>query len=827
MRSGQRFRLLLLLASYAAVRLATTVPPNLPFQVVTPSPDHSVLQPDADGLATLAKHEGTISLISVVGPYHSGKSFLLNALAGDMQTFKVGPQTSPQTMGIWLCRTNMTARDGSEVWLMDSEGFFGPGVDEGYDAKVFTVASLVGAHLIYNTVKVIDQQAVQLLEMLLQRAQLFRTRTSNLSPGSIAAEIPDFLSIDSFPPLTWVVEDFVQKLPNSVASEGPTAWLRTYLEASAVPGASAVIGRQANVDTSRHLSIDDTGISSSEMEARGDTTNFLTSLFRDVRVHTLFLPATSREHLQDLSLLSWDELTKEFRDEVSSLRMHVLRSLEPRVFRGKKVTGPALAKELRFVVEGLQKGMLQELPSLWRSWITQVEEVSINDADALFAKLAQSFDDKGDEPVPLATFNQRLEEAREKATTFYHALIRDFNLSPRIGQLRKRLEWHVGIVSTTYHDRIRRWIADLTASTKDKFARKLAARALPVDPGEIEKEGEAMRSELAQVFSDRLKAFGAAPSRPWLALARSTVTTPLAVSMPPFNPDDPATQVAADLRAHLAAHVLENDHAVQQLFKRAVAAADAAAERIFNASNGRPLNGKQLAGIQDSAEQSCWRAFDHELSSHTWATKHSFYKHHRLLIQEELLKGRKAKLIAANEQLLTAAFRTHVDRWISQYHASVSRMAMPIAEDVIDAEHSKIASVAQTSMTSTLGNFSDTLAFENAKSRLKQALEEGLVHVREKNYEFWKVHSDRATRCAVALNKEKERACGFIFCLSSWVPWAHKASSRWHLKQCFKQHISVGSGLSSSLQNHVFEIWYKKDLGHDEERVSTRFLPCW
>ena len=70
---------------------------------------------------------------------------------------------------------------------MDSEGFFGPGVDEGYDAKVFTVASLVGAHLVYNTVKVIDQQAIDLLQMLVRRAQLFRTR----STVSTAGEIPE------------------------------------------------------------------------------------------------------------------------------------------------------------------------------------------------------------------------------------------------------------------------------------------------------------------------------------------------------------------------------------------------------------------------------------------------------------------------------------------------------------------------------------------------------------------------------------------------------------------------------------------------------------
>merc|ERR1712232_1256469 len=66
-----------------------------------------------------------------------------------------------------------------------------------------------------------------------------------------------------------------------------------------------------------------------------------------------------------------------------------------------------------------------------------------------------------------------------------------------------------------------------------------------------------------------------------------------------------------------------------------------------------------------------------------------------------------------------------------------------------------------------------------------------------------------------------ERDCGLL-CLFLTVPWAHKSSARSHLNQCFKQS-STGSTLSSSLQKQVFEIWYRKDLGHEAERVSTRF----
>jgi hypothetical protein len=649
--------------------------------------------------------------------------------------------------------------------------------------------------------------------MLVQRAQLFRTRSTALQQNKTVeppeGKIPDFLSVEKFPPLTWVVEDFVQKMPDSVTAL--LGSLETYLAASTVRGAAS----PTEQSQARAAQMDGVAEDLAPEEAHGS--NFLTDLFRDVRVHTLFLPATSREQLQDLSRLTPDQLTPEFRDEVSKLRNHITRGLLPRQFRGKQVTGPVLAKELRFVVQGLQKGMLQELPSLWRSWVTQVEEVSLNDADALFAKLAQSFDDKAaDAPVPIATFNRRLDEAREQATTFYKLLIRDFHTAPRGLTLRKRLEGHVRIVSATYHDRIRRWVADLAATTKERFGKTLAARTLPADPGTVETQGKAKLHEIADNFSATLKLQGAPAGGSWLGIGTAATIT---VPMPPFS-HDPATQLAADLRAQLASHVLENDRAVQQLFKRAVAVADGVFDGTLNASNGRLLNGKQLTEIQNKAENLCWQAFERELSGQAWVSSSPEYKHHRLLLREEHLKGRKARLVAANEQLLNSAFRAHVDRLIGQYANSVSRMGMPVPVDVVDAEHLRIASVAQTSFASALQNFSDTTAFSKAKDLLKTALEEGLVHTREKNYEFWKVQSDQVTRCAVRLNKAAERDCGFL-CLFLTVPWAHKATSRRHLDECFKQ-ASAGSRLSSSLQNNVFEIWYKKDLGHDAERVATR-----
>ena len=41
-------------------------------------------------------------MVGVVGPFHSGKSFLLNQLMHKPAGFEVGPTVAAETMGLWI-----------------------------------------------------------------------------------------------------------------------------------------------------------------------------------------------------------------------------------------------------------------------------------------------------------------------------------------------------------------------------------------------------------------------------------------------------------------------------------------------------------------------------------------------------------------------------------------------------------------------------------------------------------------------------------------------------------------------------------------------------
>lgn len=738
----------------------------------------------------LARHDGQIAVVSVVGPYHSGKSFLLNALVGETGIFQIGRRTSPETMGIWMCRTNLRAKDGSEVFLMDSEGFFGPGVSESYDAKIFTIATLLGGHVVYNTVKIIDQQAVSLLEMLARRAQLFRTRSA-AEPASL--EAPEFLSVRNFPPLTWVVEDFVQELPEEHRDDedGATAWLKSYLSKANGSSDALALGHE---DGDPHL---------------------LSRLYSGVKVHTLFLPATEKQSLQDLSKLRWDELTADFKDEVSTLRNHILRNLEARQFEGKAMRGPTLDRALRFITQALQRGMFAEMPSLWATWTQQVAQMSLQDAETWFTSLLTHIDSQ-DDPVPVADFNREVEDSREKAVAFYTELLRDFELDPDVRALRDRLAHHFQSKLTLYHERVQRWVSQLIERAKEGVSRRLANVELPVDPVLLQSQGENATQAEIRVFADRLLIF---------SQKGAPVTLGKVAQMPQFT-QDPTIQLSNDLRTILSARELENEREIAHIFKAAVAAADEAVESELKASTSKLLGRTRMKELQALVATRCWEAFDEKLMKHRWMMLLTHYRTHKALVQTDAYDGKIARFIAINEQKLSAHFRTAFDRCANSYKARKVNLAMPASETELEAEHRQLASSMREILDEQAGNtgdLKDTDAYRGAVMSLNAVLEEGLVYLRQKNIELWKVHSDEATRCAVRLNDAVMRQCGLIpLCLFNKIPQVHKSTSKKHLIQCFPQS-GAGARMSLTMQASVFENWYSKDLSHDASQVWTNF----
>ena len=738
-------------------------------QLLRPSDDHESLEV-TEHLARLFESpvaDAKIAVVSVVGPYHSGKSFLLNSLIGRTDIFSVGPKTAPQTLGVWLCRTDRKTRDGSEIWLLDSEGFYGPRVSDSYDAKIFTLASLLSSSLVYNSIKVIDQQAVNSLEMLARQAQLFSVKTSD--------DQPDVLK--NFPKLTWVVEDFVQEETKS-DGDSLNRWVRSYLSESADP--------------------------------------FLLRVFPDFQVQTLFLPATAKSQLRDLSQLSWEELTPEFRSEISRLRINLFDSLVP---KSSISTARQFGNSVHFLVAGLRRGLFPTLPSLWNAWQTQISEASLKDATAVFARSISSTGGSD------AAFDAMVAQARSRAHDFYSQLVRDFGNATDFKNLESALRGKHQEAWERWQAAARAAVEAAARNASHAFSQKLTdhLNPLPASPQEISRSIDAFSREVIDKFSDTISAYSSSGASA-LPLEWPRAALPL-----------PSPGPLANLRVELASI---GDLLVAESTRRAAGAVElAAAAALRHAEEATAARGEQLLGSAElrewgnSVKLAALSVFERELLPRwAWMEITESFMQGKKLVETET-ESRLNRFRLAHQTRLADWFRKTGDRLVGEYREVKRQMeltALPSEEGKLADDHNKIKAAVFEKLDEMAGRTADTAQFVEAKEKINTAMRMEWERLRSKNVELWKVHSDEATQCGLELNKQyRALNCwnGWI-CLFQMVPQYHKSKSQEHLDECFER----SSRMPVSMRHAVFESWYEKDLSRESSEVYKNlfitFLTC-
>ena len=84
----------------------------------------------------------------------------------------------------------------------------GHNIPKSYDEKIFTAATLLSSHLIYNSNKLVDQNAVDQLQIFARLTQLFQVnnviREDLHSAEHLQGEKIKNMQFAEFPPLSWV-----------------------------------------------------------------------------------------------------------------------------------------------------------------------------------------------------------------------------------------------------------------------------------------------------------------------------------------------------------------------------------------------------------------------------------------------------------------------------------------------------------------------------------------------------------------------------------------------------------------------------------------------
>eukprot|EP00698_Gefionella_okellyi_P002505 TRINITY_DN12347_c0_g1_i1.p1 TRINITY_DN12347_c0_g1~~TRINITY_DN12347_c0_g1_i1.p1 ORF type:complete len:802 (+),score=164.46 TRINITY_DN12347_c0_g1_i1:327-2408(+) len=300
----------------------------------------------------------------------------------------------------------MKAANGATIVLLDTEGFFATNVPESFDAKVFALSALISSRVLYTSIRTIDQSAVDYLELLTKRTQLFslKNRLSQSVPmlkesdglEAVTAAPPKQRAIGSssetepswelsLPALSWIVQDFVQDLEGRT----PQQWLQSYI---AKP----------------HR---DPGLDDSETDVN--------SVFDEVSCFILPPPSGSVAQLRDLSKQPLQSLAPSYLAELNKLRSTLWTSTTA----SASSDGASIADAVTFLIESLQSAAFPQLPSLWRVWTAQRAESAAIDALRLYTSRMQT--DLSADPVLSA--EQLAENAKlhttEASQLFGHALM--------------------------------------------------------------------------------------------------------------------------------------------------------------------------------------------------------------------------------------------------------------------------------------------------------------------------------------------------------------------------------------------------------------------
>nr|XP_023405160.1 guanylate-binding protein 5 isoform X2 [Loxodonta africana] len=282
-----------------------------------------------EALKILSAITQPVVVVAIVGLYRTGKSYLMNKLAGKKHGFSVGSTVQSHTKGIWMWCMPHPEKSNLTLVLVTSHGLESlETVDKKNDTQVFALAMLLSSIFVYNTMNKIDQEAINLLHKVTELTNLLRERSS--SDLDEVADSADFVS--SFPDLVWTLRDFFLEL--EIDEQVITA--DEYLENSLRP-------KQGTDQTVQNFNLP----------------RLCIQKFFPMKKCFIFELPSHRKKLAQLETLRDDELDPEFVQQVAEFCSYIFSHSKIKALPGDiKVNGPRLESLMLTYVNAINSGDL-------------------------------------------------------------------------------------------------------------------------------------------------------------------------------------------------------------------------------------------------------------------------------------------------------------------------------------------------------------------------------------------------------------------------------------------------------------------------------------
>ncbi|CAI9151939.1 unnamed protein product [Rangifer tarandus platyrhynchus] len=283
-----------------------------------------------------------VVVVAIAGLYRTGKSYLMNRLAGQNHGFRLGSTVRSETKGIWMWCVPHPSKENHTLVLLDTEGL--GDVEKGdskNDSWIFALAVLLSSTFIYNSISTINHQALEQLHYVTELTKLIRTKSS---PSSDEEEdSAKFVSF--FPDFIWTVRDFMLELEFDDYPITEDEYLENALKL--IPGK-------------------DPQIQNSNMPRE-----CIRKFFPKRKCFVFDRPTNDRRLLLHIEELSDDQLDVNFQKQSKDFCSYVFTHAKPKTLReGITVTGGGLGTLVEAYVDAINSG---GVPCLENAVITLAE----------------------------------------------------------------------------------------------------------------------------------------------------------------------------------------------------------------------------------------------------------------------------------------------------------------------------------------------------------------------------------------------------------------------------------------------------------------------
>ncbi|TRY66321.1 hypothetical protein DNTS_024317 [Danionella cerebrum] len=313
-----------------------------------------------DAIQFLSKISEPVVVVSVVGLYRTGKSYLMNRLAGEQSGFALGNTVESKTKGIWMWCVPHPSKAGHTLVLLDTEGL--GDVDKGdstNDGWIFCLAVLLSSTLVYNSRGTIDNNALEQLHYVTELAEQIKIRSDQAKKGDEEDE-EDSRFVLFFPSFTWVVRDFSLEL----VINGKKATEDEYLE-FALQLKKGMGNRITKYNMPRQC---------------------IRNYFPSRKCFVFPLP-TSHENMSRLETLQDNDLVPEFLQVTTHFCQHILTNSVVKTLKGgHKVTGILLGHLVNIYVDTINSGKVPCLENAVVALASMENQCAVEEALQIYQK---------------------------------------------------------------------------------------------------------------------------------------------------------------------------------------------------------------------------------------------------------------------------------------------------------------------------------------------------------------------------------------------------------------------------------------------------------